>query len=224
MTSLFYTKKGNLMEENNSNNELKSEVKKHICFEKHCWKQCLAMVIAAFLGSFLAFYFVADQMMLRKQMLPHFMPPHHFEKRMFDDFERMHQNQKHDIDKMFEKDMEAFKEAFSINKDFERRMFSDVRMPKIMMNTVKIKTEFNDNVYNVIISLKPFQGDENKINYNINGRKLTVFGKSQIKEKNYEHDVSFSQDFILPENADISKVSKTKDGNKLIISVPMKEQ
>ena len=212
------------MEDNNANNELKSEVKKHICFEKHCWKQCLAMVIAAFLGSFLAFYFVADQMMHRNPMPHHFMPPHHFEKRMFDDFERMHPHPKFDPDKIFEKDMEAFNKAFNINKDFERRMLSDFGIPKIRMNSVKIQTEFNDNVYNVIINLKPFQGDEGKINYNINGRKLTVFGKSQIKEKDFEHDVSFSRDFILPPNSDISKISKIKDGNKLIISVPMKEQ
>ena len=209
------------MEENN--NELKSEVRKHVCFENHCWKKCLAMVLASFLGGFLAFYFVADQVMYRQQMKMHHRP-HHFEKRMFDDIERIHHRQKHDIDKIFEDDMKAFKEAFKINKNFERKMLADYGMPMFMMDTVKIRTEFNDNVYNVIVCLKPFQGDESKINYNVKGRKLTVFGKSQIKEKDYENDVSFSQDFILPENADISKVSKTKDGNKLIISIPMKEQ
>lgn len=214
------------MEENNTSNELKSEVRKPICFENHCWKKCLAMVLASFLGGFLAFYFVTDQIMHRHQMQMQMLipPPHHFEKRMFDDIERMHHKQKHDIDKMFEDDLKAFKEAFKINKNFERKMLSDFGMPMFMLDTVKIKTEFNDNVYNVIVCLKPFQGDESKINYNVKGRKLTVFGKSQIKEKDYENDISFSQDFILPENADISKVSKTKDGNKLIISVPMKEE
>ena len=86
------------MEENNVNNELKSEVRKHVCFENHCWKKCLAMVLASFLGGFLAFYFVADQIMHRHQMPPHFMPPHHFEKRMHDDMERFHQDFGKDIE------------------------------------------------------------------------------------------------------------------------------
>ena len=82
---------------------------------------------------------------------------------------------------------------------------------------------FVDDKFNVIVSLKPFQGDESKVNYNIQGRKLRVFGKSKVTDKDYEHDIEFSQDFILPENADTAKISKVKDGKKLIISVPLKE-
>ena len=36
-------------------------------------------------------------------------------------------------------------------------------------------------------------------------------------------NVSFSQDFLLPANADINNITKTKDGKKLIISVPLKD-
>lgn len=212
------------MEENNTNQELNNnEVKKHVCFENHCWKKCLAMLCASFLGGFLAFYFVADQMMHRQPMPPHFNP-HHFEKRMFDDAERMYNNHRHDMDKMYKEDMKAFKEAFKINKNFEKKMMADMGMPMLMMDSVKIKTEFEDNKFNVIVCLKPFQNDESKVNYNVNGRKLTVFGNSQVKNKEFEQDVSFSQDFILPENADTAKISKVKDGHKLIISVPIKEK
>ena len=98
------------MEENNLNQQQNNnEPKKHICFENHCWKKCLAMVIASFLGSFLAFYFVADQAMYRQQK---HIPPHHFEKRMFDDFERMHHKKQHDIDKMFESIEKEYKNDF----------------------------------------------------------------------------------------------------------------
>ena len=211
------------MEENNTNNELKSEVRKHICFENHCWKKCLAMVLASFLGGFLAFYFVIDQVMYHKQMrMLH--RPHHFEKRMFDDVEKMHHNFKKDMDKMYENDMNVFREAFNINKKFKQKMFEEMNSPIFMMDSVKIKTEFDDNKFNVIVCLKPFQGDESKINYNVSARKLTVFGSSQNQDKEFKQEISFSQDFILPENADTAKISKIKDGNKLIISVPMKEE
>ena len=54
-------------------------------------------------------------------------------------------------------------------------------------------------------------------------RKITVFGSSKHIEDGYEQDIQFSQDYILPKNADIANVTKEKDGNRLIISVPIKE-
>ena len=48
------------MEENN-NLEQNTENQQMTEDKKHCWKKCLAMVIAAFLGGFLAVYFVASQ-------------------------------------------------------------------------------------------------------------------------------------------------------------------
>ena len=96
-------------------------------------------------------------------------------------------------------------------------------IPDMTMDSVKIKTELENDKYKVIIGLNAFQGDESKINYNVAGRKLTVFGSSKVKEKKYEQDMSFSQDFLLPYNADIANISKKKDGNKLVIEVPLKD-
>ena len=193
------------MEENNNNNE-----KKHVCFENHCWKMCLGMVFASFLGAFLAFYFVMDQHMNRHYQ-PFPMPqPHNMERKMFDEMERMYKHDMKMLDKMFKNHQSPKQE----------KMFN---MPFFMMDSVKIRTEYDDNKFNIIVCLKPFNGDENKVNYNVAGRKLTVFGSSQVKEDGYEQDVEFSQDYILPKNADITNISKTKDGNKLIISVPIKE-
>ncbi len=95
-------------------------------------------------------------------------------------------------------------------------------MKDIVLNPIKVKSEIEDNAFKVIVGLKPFQNDENKINYNVTQRKLTVFGNSQVNDKNKQEDISFTQDFILPENADITNISKTKDGSKLVISVPLK--
>lgn len=193
------------MEENNNNNE-----RKNICFENHCWKKCLAMIIAAFIGGFLAFYFVADQMMYRYNH--YYFNPKKFEKRLFDDMERSY---KHDL-KSFDKIMKKY--------NMPKMKTNDLNMPFFMMDSVKIKTELEDNNFEIIIDLKPFQYDENKVNYNIKGRKLTVFGQSMVKDSDMEQDISFSQDFILPINADIENIQKIKDGKKLIIQIPLKEE
>lgn len=191
------------MEENNNGEH------KHICFENHCWKKCLAMVVAAFLGGFLAFYFVIDQTMQR--MHHHYMfNPHKYEQQMMKDME-----------KMYHQDMKAFDDMFKKPHKMKLKRHN-LDMPFFMMDSVKIKTEYDDNKFNIIVGLKPFDGDENRVNYNVDGRKLTVFGSSQVKEKGFEQDVAFSQDYILPKNADVDNISKEKDGNKLIISVPIK--
>ena len=193
------------MEENNNNNE-----RKNICFENHCWKKCLAMIIAAFIGGFLAFYFVADQMMYRYNH--YYFNPKKFEKRLFDDMERSY---KHDL-KSFDKIMKKY--------NMPKMKTNDLNMPFFMMDSVKIKTELEDNNFEIIIDLKPFQYDENKVNYNIKGRKLTVFGQSMVKDSDMEQDIAFSQDFILPINADTENIKKIKDGKKLIIQIPLKEE
>ncbi len=197
------------MEENNNINEEKTNEDHKEC---QCKKTGIAMIIAAFLGGFLAIYFVADQIMERKLNSISFTP-NRFEQKMFDD-----------MDRMYRQDMKAFDDMF---KKMPQPKMHELKhkhpmMPMFMTDDVKIKSDFEDNHFNITIGLKPFQDDENKINYNVNGRKLTVFGNSHVKDKGYEEDIAFSQDFILPENSDILNISKIKDGNKLIISVPVK--
>ena len=227
------------MEENNNNEEqvVQEQEKKHICFKNHCWKMCLGMVVATFLGSFLATYFVADQIMQRR--LFQYTPPiiHH---QPFEDLEKMNRNSTDDLRRFF--DILSRKNIQSIidyedewerdfDDDFDRNLenhFNRIgkkpfEMPHFMSSAVKIKTDIDNDKYDVIINLKPFQNDESRINYNIQGKKLTVFGKSEIKEKNRSENIAFTQDFLLPENADTMNIQKQKDGNKLVISVPLKK-
>ncbi len=206
------------MEENNNsdnnqnNQELMNEKTKerHVCFETHCWKKCLAMLCAAFLGGFLAFYFVADQMMYRYHK--NYFKPERFEEKMFDD-----------IDKLYLKDFRDIERQFDNPKHIMPRLGRDrLDMPFLPANPVKIKTDVDDDVYNIIVCLKPFQNDENKIKYEVASGKITVYGSSETKHKNVNENVSFSQDFLLPSNADTDNITKTKDGKKLIISIPLK--
>ena len=234
------------MEENNSNNEQNNipeePVKpehKHICFENHCWKMCLGMVIAAFLGGFLATYFVTDQIMERQ--LHKYEPKHiQLEYPDFSEIEDMQNQQPDDLKRIFDfvktknlRNIQDFEEKWekdfddNFDKELERQYKrigkKPFEMPRFNSDGIKIKTNVDDDKYEVIVGLKPFQDDENKINYNINGRKLTVFGSSEIKDKQRSESINFSQDFILPENAETMDIEKKKYGNKLVISVPLKK-
>lgn len=195
------------MEENNYN-ENNNHVHYH---DKHCWKKCLAMLTAAFLGGFLAFYFVTDQMMKRYHF--HHFNPERFEKRMYDDMERSYKLDKKHFDEMLKRQEKMLK----LNRE-------NLALPFFITEAVKITTDFADNNFNIIIDSKPFQGNENNVKYNVNNRKLTVFGSAVVKDKDFEQDVAFSQDFILPINADTANISKYRDGKKIVITVPLKKE
>ena len=197
------------MEENN-NMEQNTENQQMTEDKKHCWKKCLAMVVAAFLGGFLAVYFVASQAAERSFRHHVAFQESQFDKNMIKDIERMHKKEIKNFDRL-------------MNEMQSSQLFdNDFGMKDVVLNPIKVKSEIEDNTFKVIVGLKPFQNDENKINYNVTQRKLTVFGNSRVNDKNRHEDISFTQDFILPENADIANISKTKDGNKLVISVPLR--
>ena len=198
------------MEENTENKEQETvEIEEEK--PKTCIKMCIAMIVAAFLGGFLATYFVLDQMAERKFRHPY--PPFlKMESKIFHDADRMYQKQRKDFEKLF--DERNFKMPDTDSEGFIMPLYSN--------NAVKIETNQDEGNFNVVVGLKPFNDDENKIKYNVSGRKLTISGKSQVSEKGYEESISFSQDFILPENAIGNSIQKIKDGNKLIISVPLK--
>ena len=112
--------------------EKNNQENRHVCFEKHCWKQCLGMVIAAFLGGFLAFYFVADQTMQRLHH-HHLNKPHRMEQRMFDDMHRM-----------YKQDMKAFDDMFK-NKNERTTIFEDE-----YVKSQNVKITFPENKRNLI--------------------------------------------------------------------------
>ncbi|MBQ3642474.1 Hsp20/alpha crystallin family protein [bacterium] len=198
------------MEENTDNKE--TEMNEEVRYTKNLTKICVVSVLAAFLGGFLATYFVIDQIADRKFHHP-YRHLHKMEKRIFDDADRMYKKEKKDFDRFFNE--KNFRMPDTMKNDFIFTDYSD--------NAVKIETNYDNDKFDVIIGLKPFNNDESKIKYNISGRKLTVSGESQINDEGYREEIAFSQDFILPKNAQKDAVQKIKENQQLIISVPLKK-
>lgn len=212
------------MEENNVNNENETQVSQqntigqnHICFQNHCWKMCLGMVVAAFLGGFLATYFVTDQMFKFAFIHHQAFNPVRIQNEMFRDMHRFDR----EIDrynKDFDRDFDNFGKYFKNPHKKHNPLIAD----RDFGNNFKLDSDMNNRKFEVEVDLRPFNNDESKVNFNVRGRKLTVFGDSEIKEDGYEEKINFTQDYILPKNADIANISKKRDGNKLEIIVPLK--
>ena len=103
-------------------------------------------------------------------------------------------------------------------KDFEKTPWSMVPM---FANPIKVKAFYDNDNFKVVVDTKNFSKDDSKVEYKINGRKLTVFGKSEVKDKGYENEVEFSQDIILPEKINANEAKVTKDDNNWVLSIPV---
>ena len=223
--------------ENIQTQEIQSRHEEKMTEEKcRCRKEFWCIMAAAFLGGFLAVYFAADQIMYR-QYRRAFMPQDRVFHRMIKDFDRFYENERRAFERDFKHNFNGFDD--DLGKHFENkqpgRWFENKNkkskeninpfwFPEELPEGIKIKTEIEDDEYKVIVDLKAFQGDESRINYNVSNRKLTVFGSSKIKDKNFSQDISFSHDFLLPDNADISKISRKKDGGRAVIEVPLRKK
>ena len=210
-------------ENNQENQEIKqTETKQqnnHPCMKNDCWKKCLAMTLAAFLGGFLAVYCVADNFNHYKMNNGFYMPQkhrfHHPKMHKFKGREFNDRAFNHDFDKEIKR---IENEQARMLRDFEKTPWS---MAPVFANPVKVNAFYDNDKLKVVVDTKNFDKKESKIEYKINGRKLTVSGKSEVKDKGYESDIEFSQDIILPEKVNANEAKVSQDDNNWVLTIPV---
>ena len=157
------------------------------------WK-FLGIVLATFIGAYLAFYFVVDTTFNRMTS------PEYQMKRM----ERMMRHQERKIHK------------------FEDRMLQqnpfDPAVAPMLVNLVKESDE-----YKIVVDLKPLDGNEENVNVNLDNNMVTVSGRVEKNGRRGERIMNFSQAFYLDEKLEADKITKEKKGNKYIITIPFEE-
>lgn len=181
------------------------------CEENTCRLKCLAILCAAFLGGFIAMFFAAEKYFsVKTYRIPY--GNYINEDKIFKELQRQNEKEMRELEQIFERQ--------NIRPGIKP---DNIKLPPFFTSPVKIKTETEDDKYNIIVSLKPFHNDSEKIKYNIKDGIINVFGNCETVKNHMTTKVSFSQDFILPENTDIKNITKIKSGDKLIISIPMKD-
>jgi len=186
------------MDENNYENTTHHDHYDHYHYEdcflcRHPFLKALLTWLLTLLGAFLAFYVVTDW---------------HY-KRMLDPMvqmrrmDRMIQKEEHQMHRMFDKEIGR-------EKALERKA-GDI-----------IQVEKTDDVYKIIVDLKPFNNDERNVKVTREGETLTVGVAGEIKKHSKDLIINLTQRFIFPDNADLDDMSKFKEGNKYYIVVPIK--
>lgn len=166
---------------------------KHSC----CWLKYLVITLVIFFGAFLAVYFVAD-IELHKYFMQSVNPP----VIKVDDLDDILKEQ----DRMMQ-DLTKYKPA--VNPFF--------------INPVKLQTFQEGDDYKIILDLKPFGGNEKNIKVDVKPTSVKISGKSEKKAKDNEEEVSFSQSFSLPQKVDVKEVTKVRNGDRYIITIPIED-
>lgn len=166
---------------------------------KHHFAKYIIIFFATLVGAFLAFYFAAD-MTIKTLMSPEYqmMNAHRIMKqqeRMFHSLERENNKMENDI----------FRPAFHA------------------INPVELKKE--DNQYIIIIDLKPFGNNPDKIKFQTTDNMITISGDIKKEKRGSKNMMSFSQTYVLDEEINKDEITKkqSKHKNKYIITIPIKD-
>ncbi len=171
--------------EHNLNHDLK---KNHIL-------KYIGIVMATLVGSFLAFYFVADM------TIKHLTDPVY----QFRKFDKMMERQAKDMEKM------------------DRRMSKEMGIPHFNKNKSMVVVERDDDDYKIIVDLRAFDNNEKNVKFDLNNNMATVSASVEKTKKHEDSIVEFSQTFYLSGNLDKKNIKKERERNKYVITIPLKD-
>ena len=156
------------------------------------WK-FLGIVLATFIGAYLAFYFVVDTT-----------------------FNRM-TNPEYQMRKM-EKIMKHQERRM---QKFEDKMMQNPFEPAVAPTLVNLIKEADE--YKIIVDLKPLDNNENNVNVKTDNNTVTISGRVEKNGRRGEQIMNFSQSFLLDEKFNPDNIIKEKKGSKYIITIPFEE-
>ena len=161
--------------------------------EENSKKHWLKIALITFATAFLAFYLVMEIMIHRLTN-----PVYNIQR----------------IEKTMQKDLRKI-------ENYENKLMENPFEPKMRPMLVNLVKE-NDE-YQVIVDLKPFDNNENGINVNIEDKTLIVSGEVDKKFHGNEKIIKFSQSYYLDDELIKDKIVKEKKGDKYIITIPYKD-
>lgn len=187
------------MEDNNYKHEEFDD-----CFLcKHPALKHVLIGLLVFLGAFAAFYVVSDWHFKRM------MNPMIQMQRM----DRALMQQEHLFDKMEHKALQRQqwidKKALRMQEKIDKK---DAQIFHI---------EKNENAYKIIIDLRPFDNNEKNVEIKTQGNTLIINAAGEKNTHHKQEIVKYSQMYAFGDDADLDEITKIKDGDKYIITIPI---
>lgn len=165
---------------------------------KDCWVKFALLILALFLGSYLATYFIIDQTRHSYYINP--MRESGYMNKYYDEA-------------LWDKD---FKREFN---EMETRM--NPRKHLFGRHNQIVETFRTDDAIKLVIDLKPFGNKIENVKVNVDDNKISISGQNDKKLVEGEKEFFYSQTFTINDNIKKDDVSKKKVGHKYIITIPL---
>lgn len=147
--------------------------------------------LLVFLGAFAAFYVVADW---------------HF-KRMFDPMIQMRK-----MDRAMMQQERRFDRM--ARKELQHQFMMDKATAQF------VHVEKMDDAYKIIIDLRPFENDEKNVELKTQGNTVIINAAAEKNKHHKNEIIKYSQAFAFGEDIDADNITKVREGNNYIITVP----
>ncbi len=161
--------------------------------------------LLVFLGAFLAFYVVADWHF--KRMLD----PSFYMRRM----DKAVMQRERNFDKM---ERRAIKQQEWLDKKAMKMQHKMAQHSAQFIHVEKV-----DDAYKIIIDLRPFDNDEKNVEVRTDGNTVIINAAGERSNRRGQEIVKYSQAFGFGENIDSSAITKVREGDKYIITIPLED-
>ena len=106
----------------------------------------------------------------------------------------------------------------------ERRLDKMVKKEFQRQNAAQfIHVEKTSDAYKIIIDLRPFDNNEKNVEVKAQGNTLFINAAGERNNNNREELIKYNQAFAFTEAIDTSEITKVREGNHYIITVPFKD-
>ncbi len=172
---------------------------------KHPALKHVLVGLLVFLGAFLAFYVVADWHF--KRMLD----PSFYMRKM----DRAIMQRENNFDKMERRALEQ--------QEWINRKAMKMQQKMVDQTSQYFHVEKMDNAYKIIIDLRPFDNDEKNVEVKTDGNTVVINAAGEKNSRHRQEIVKYSQAFAFSENIDSSGITKVREGDKYIITIPFED-
>ena len=164
---------------------------------KDCWIKFALLILALFLGSYLATYFIIDQTRHSYYINP--LRENGYMNKFYDEA-------------LWDKDFK---------RDFDEMNLKMKPKKHIFKHHQIVETFKTNNAIKLVIDLKPFGNKTENIKINVDDNKISVSGQNDKKLLEGEKEFFYSQSFTINDKINKDNITKKKVGHKYIITIPL---
>ena len=118
-------------------------------------------------------------------------------------------------------DRDMMKQQFKMDKMARKELQRQYKMDEKISGFIHVEKTKDD--YKIIIDLKPFDNNEKNVEISTSGNILSINAAGEKNTKNKTEVLKYNQNFTFGDDVDLNNISKVREGNKYIITVPIEE-